>query len=224
MNLLENLTFKCCNIYCLYIHLCHKTKPMKKLFISAAALILANTGIAQTNWKIDNSHSKVGFSVTHAMVSEVEGKFKIYEGSVSSKSDLDFTDANISFSADAASINTEDEKRDGHLKSPDFFDVEKFPKITFKATSMKPNGQGKTSYVLEGDLTMHGVTKKVKLLAIGAAKTVKDPWGNTKYGFKITGTINRTDFGLKWNAVMEAGGVIVSEDVNLNINIELNKA
>ncbi|HQQ94939.1 MAG TPA: YceI family protein [Bacteroidia bacterium] len=197
---------------------------MKTFILSAGALLMANGILAQTNWKIDNSHSKVGFSVTHAMVSEVEGKFKVYEGTVSSKSDLDFTDANISFSADAASINTEDEKRDGHLKSPDFFDVEKFPKITFKTTSMKPSGQGKTSYVMEGDLTMHGVTKHVKLLAIGASKTVKDPWGNTKYGFKITGMINRKDFGLLWNAALEAGGVIVSDEVNLNINIELNKA
>lgn len=196
---------------------------MKKLFISTAVL-LTGLATAQTNWKVDNSHSKLGFSVTHAMVSEVEGKFKVYNGDVSSKSDLDFTNASISFTADASSINTEDEKRDGHLKSPDFFDVEKFPNITFKSVSMKPNGKGKTAYELEGDLTMHGVTKRVKLLAIGAAKTIKDPWGNTKYGFKVTGVINRKDYGLNWNAVLEAGGVIVSEEVALNINIELNKA
>jgi len=196
---------------------------MKTLFISAALLA---TGIAnaQINWKVDNSHSKLGFSVVHAMVSEVEGKFRVYEGVVSSKTDLDFTDAAISFTADAASINTEDEKRDGHLKSPDFFDVAKYPTITFKSISMKPTGKGKTAYELEGDLTMHGVTKRVKLIAIGALKTIKDPWGNTKYGFKVTGVINRKDFGLNWNAVLEAGGVIVSEEVTLNINIELNKA
>ncbi len=197
---------------------------MKNLFTTALASLMITAGLAQTNWKLDNSHSKLGFSVTHAMVSEVEGKFKVYEGTVSSKSEMDFSNANISFSADAASINTEDDKRDGHLKSPDFFDVEKFPKITFKSVSMTPNGQGKTSYILEGDLTMHGVTKRVKLLAIGAAKLAKDPYGNMKYGFKVTGMISRKDFGLVWNAALETGGVIVSDEVNLNINIVLNKA
>src|SRR5207253_3882033 len=132
---------------------------------------------------------------------------RVFDGRATSKTEMDFTNADISFSADAASINTEDEKRDGHLKSPDFFDVEKFPTITFKSTSMKPNGKGKTSYDLEGDLTMHGVTKRVKLLAIGAANTVKDPYGNIKNGFRVTGTINRKDFGLGWNAALEAGCV-----------------
>ena len=197
---------------------------MKKIISTAILALVMTTGNAQVNWKLDNSHSKLGFSVTHMMVSEVEGKFKIYEGQVSSKSEMDFTDAKISFSADAASINTEDEKRDGHLKSPDFFDVAKFPNITFKSTSMKPSGQGKTSYIVEGDLTMHGVTKKVKLMAIGASKTVKDPYGNIKNGFKVTGTINRKDFGLSWNAALEAGGVAVSDEVNIDLNIELNKA
>lgn len=198
---------------------------MKKLTTSiAAALLLASAATAQVNWKVDNSHSKLGFSVTHMMVSETEGKFKVYEGTASSKTEMDFTDAKIDFTADAASINTEDEKRDGHLKSPDFFDVEKFPKITFKSTSMKPTGKGATSYNLEGDLTMHGVTKRVKFTAIGASKTVKDPYGNIKNGFKVSGTINRKDFGLGWNAALEAGGVAVSDEVKIDLNIELNKA
>jgi polyisoprenoid-binding protein YceI len=197
---------------------------MKKIILSALALVSSAT-FAQVNWKLDASHSKVGFSVTHLMVSETEGKFKVYDGKVSSKSELDFTDASIEFTADAASINTEDEKRDAHLKSADFFDTEKYPKLIFKATSMKPNAKkGKTAYDLEGDLTMHGVTKKVKLSAIGASKTVKDPWGNIKYGFKITGTLNRKDYGLNWNAALETGGVVVSDEVKLDINIELNKA
>jgi polyisoprenoid-binding protein YceI len=196
---------------------------MKKLIIPIAALLTITT-TAQTNWKLDASHSKLGFAITHMMVSETEGKFKIFEGSVNSKSDMDFTDAKIDFVADVASINTEDEKRDGHLKSPDFFDVEKYPKITFKSTSMKPSGKGSTSYVLEGDLTMHGVTKKVKFTAIGASKTVKDPYGNIKNGFKVTGVISRKDFGLVWNAALEAGGVALSEEVKVDLNIELNKA
>lgn len=197
---------------------------MKKLFITAAASVLMmSAAFAQTKWKVDQSHSKLGFSVTHMMVAETEGKFKVFDGTATSKTEMDFTNADISFSADASSINTEDPKRDGHLKSPDFFDVEKFPSITFKSTSMKPNGKGKTSYDLEGDLTMHGVTKKVKFEAIGAAKTVKDPYGNIKNGFRVTGVINRKDFGLNWNAALEAGGVAVSEEVNIQLNIELNK-
>jgi polyisoprenoid-binding protein YceI len=198
---------------------------MKKLIINVATFAITGFGTlaAQTNWKIDNSHSKMGFMVTHLMVSETEGKFKIYEGTVQSKSDLDFTDAKIEFSADVNSINTDDEKRDAHLKSPDFFDAEKHPKITFKATSMKPT-KVKTTYTLEGDLTMKGVTKKVTLMAIGSSKTVKDPWGNTKYGFKVVGKINRKDWGLNWNAALESGGVVVSEDVKIDITIELNKA
>jgi polyisoprenoid-binding protein YceI len=197
---------------------------MKKLFITAAAAFMIGSTNAQVNWKLDASHSKMSFSVVHAMVSETEGRFKMFDGSVSSKSEMDFTDANINFTVDASSINTEDEKRDGHLKSPDFFDVAKFPTLTFKSTSMKPTGKGKTSYEVEGDLTMHGVTKKVKFMAIGASKTVKDPYGNIKNGFKVTGKINRKDFGLTWNAALEAGGVMVSEDVDIVLNIELNKA
>jgi len=197
---------------------------MKKLFTTAAAsFLMMSATFAQVNWKVDGSHSKLGFSVTHMMVSETEGKFKVFDGTASSKTDMDFTDAKIDFSADAASINTEDLKRDGHLKSPDFFDVEKFPTITFKSTSMKLDGKGKTSYNLEGDLTMHGVTKKVKFLAIGASKTVKDPYGNIKNGFKVTGVINRKDFGLTWNAALEAGGVAVSDEVQIQLNIELNQ-
>ena len=179
---------------------------------------------AQTNWNVDASHSKLGFAVTHMMVSETEGKFKLYEGKVTSfKPGTDFTDAKVEFSVDAASINTDDEKRDGHLKSPDFFDVAKYPKITFKSTSMKP-GKIKGTYVLSGDLTMHGVTKPVTLTAIGASKIVKDPYGMERYAFKVTGTINRKDFGLAWNAALEAGGVAVSEEVQLDIKVEITKA
>ncbi len=197
---------------------------MKKLFLTVASAFVMLSATAQTNWKLDASHSKLGFSVTHMMVSETEGKFKIYEGTVDSKTEMDFTDAKIEFSADVNSINTEDEKRDGHLKSPDFFDAAKYPKITFKSTSMKLMAKTKTAYVLEGDLTMHGVTKKVKLIAIGAPKVVKDPYGNMKNGFKVTGTINRKDFGLTYNSVLEAGGVALSEEVKLDLNIELNKS
>lgn len=198
---------------------------MKKTFTTLVAVLALTIGVkAQSNWNVDASHSKLGFAVTHMMVSETEGKFKVYEGKVASvKPDADFTDAKVEFSVDAASINTDDEKRDGHLKSPDFFDVEKFPKITFVSKSMKP-GKVKGTYVLIGDLTMHGVTKTITLTAIGASKIVKDPYGMERYAFKVTGSINRKDFGLGWNAALEAGGVAVSENVRLDINIEITKA
>jgi polyisoprenoid-binding protein YceI len=197
---------------------------MKTKSLTLAALMLAGAATAQTSWKVDASHSKLRFAVTHMMVAETEGKFKVFDGNAKTRSETDFADADISFTADASSIDTDDPKRDGHLRSADFFDVEKYPKMTFKSVKMKPTGKGKTSYNLEGDLTMHGVTKRVTFLAIGADKTVKDPYGNTKYGFKVTGKLNRKDFGLGWNAVLEAGGVAVSEEVDVVCNIELNKA
>jgi len=197
-------------------------KTTLKILVVATAISLSAT--AQTNWNVDASHSKLGFAITHMMVSETEGKFKMYEGKVSTtKADADFTDAKIDFSVDAASINTDDEKRDGHLKSPDFFDVAKFPKITFVSTSMKL-GKIKGTYILTGNLTMHGVTKAVTLTATGASKIVKDPYGFERYAFKVIGSINRKDFGLVYNSVLEAGGVALSEDVRLDITIELTKA
>lgn len=198
---------------------------MKKTLTTLAAVAALTFGAnAQANWNVDASHSKLGFAVTHMMVSETEGKFKVYEGKVASvKPDIDFTDAKVEFSVDAASINTDDEKRDGHLKSPDFFDVEKFPKITFVSTSMKP-GKVKGTYTLVGNLTMHGVTKPVTLTAIGASKIVKDPYGMERYAFKVTGSLNRKDFGLGWNAALEAGGVAVSEAVRIDVNMEITKA
>lgn len=177
---------------------------------------------AQVKWKIDNAHSRVGFAVTHMMISETEGYFKVYGGEVVSQSEMDFTDATITFTADVNSINTDNEQRDGHLKSPDFFDAAQYPTITFKSISMKPT-KNKNEYELVGDLTIKGVTKRVTLKAIGSGKTVKDPWGNIRYGFKVTGVIKRSEFGLNWNAAIEAGGVVVSDEVNINCKIELIK-
>lgn len=196
---------------------------MKSIKTLAAIIAFSVGAKAQVNWNIDASHSKLGFAVTHMMVSETEGKFKVYKGTVSSKSDLDFTDAKIEFTVDASSINTDDEKRDGHLKSPDFFDVAKYPEITFVSKSMKP-GKIKGTYTLVGDLTMHGVTKPVTLTAIGASKVVKDPYGMERYAFKVTGKLNRKDYGLTWNAALEAGGVAVSDEVRLDIIVEMTKA
>jgi polyisoprenoid-binding protein YceI len=197
-----------------------KTMNMETLKATGAAVLMAGTAaIAQTNWTIDASHSKVQFAVTHLMISEVTGKFKIFDGKVVSTKD-DFSDSQIDFTIDVNSINTDDDSRDKHLKSDDFFSVEKFPKMTFKSKSFK-KADGK-NYKLTGDLTIRDVTKTVTFDVIYNG-TVKDPWGNIKAGFKLTGNINRTDFGLKWNAALEAGGVVVSEKVTITSDIELGK-
>lgn len=184
--------------------------------LASFTMLAAN---AQTNWSVDNGHSNVKFTVTHMIVSEMEGYFKTYSGKITSTTD-DFQDAKIEFTVDVNSINTDDEKRDGHLKSDDFFNVEKFPTMKFKSTSFKKvNGK---NYVLEGELTIRDVTKKVKFDVVYNG-TAKDPWGNTKAGFKIKTKINRFDYGLKWNAAVEAGGLVVSNEVEIAVNLELKK-
>lgn len=178
-----------------------------------------NSAFAQSTWTIDVSHSDVSFNVSHLVVSEVTGKFKKFDGELKAKSD-DFTDAEIAFTIDAASINTEDEKRDGHLKSPDFFDVAKYPTIMFKSKSFKKVDGNK--YKLVGDLTMHGVTKSVEL-DVAFKGTAKSPWGQTVGAFKLSGAINRVDFGLTWNKTLDNGGLLVGETVNITANIEVVK-
>jgi len=165
---------------------------------------------------VDPVHSKLGFTVTHLLISEVEGNFKNYTGTITS-SKPDFTDAVIDFSVDVASINTDNEMRDKHLKSDDFFNAEKFPKITFSTSSIKKIDGN--NYSLEGNLQIRDVTKKVKFDVIYKG-TVKDPYGNTKAGFKATTTINRLDYGLKWNALTETGGAVVSPEVSVILNLE----
>lgn len=181
--------------------------------------VIASAVSAQTTWKVDASHSSVKFSVSHLVVSETEGTFKVYDANISSTKE-DFTDAKIDFSIDVNSINTENEMRDKHLKSDDFFNAEKFPKILFKGTSFKKVSGNK--YVLEGDLTIRDVTKKVKLDVVYGG-TVKDPYGNIKAGFKVTGTVDRLAYGLKWNVLTEAGGAVVGKDVELTVKLELQK-
>jgi polyisoprenoid-binding protein YceI len=154
------------------------------------------------------------------VISEVEGAFKTFTGSMTA-SKPDFSDAQIEFSVDIASVNTDNEQRDKHLKSDDFFNAEKFPKMTFKSNSMKKISGNK--YELTGDLTIRDVTKKVKF-AVTYGGTVKDPWGNTKAGFKATATINRLDYGLKWNSMLETGGAVVGPEVTININAEFAQA
>ncbi len=172
-----------------------------------------------TTWVIDPSHSEVQFKVKHLVISTVTGSFGQYEGQLESAGD-DFEGAKISFSADISSINTGSEQRDGHLKSADFFDAEQFPKLTFVSTSMTKTGDD--TYSLTGDLSIHGVTKPVTLKAEYGGQ-MQDFYGQTKAGFEINGTIKRKEFGLTWDGVTEAGGVVVSDDVRLVLNIQVTK-
>jgi len=174
---------------------------------------------ATGSWMLDASHSGLNFSVSHLVISETSGKFKIFEGTVESKT-ADFQGASINFSADVNTINTDDEKRDQHLKSDDFFNAEKFPKMTFKSTSFKKVSGNK--YVLVGDLTIRDITKKVTF-AVSYGGIVVDPWKNTKAGFKLTGKISRKAFGLKWSTMLESGGAVVGDEVEITSNIELGK-
>lgn len=193
---------------------------MKKTLFTllfSAAVWVAN---AQTTWNLDNSHTNVKFSVTHMVVSEVEGYFKTYTGKVVTNS-ADFNGANIDFSVDVNSINTDNTDRDKHLMSDDFFNAEKYPKMTFKSTSFKKISGNK--YELIGDLTIRDVTKKVTF-EVTFGGIAKDPWGNTKAGFKAKGKINRKDYKLMWNVLTEAGGMVVSDEVEIVINLELAQA
>lgn len=189
------------------------------IFFFTILLSAVNAHAQKTNWGFDGSHAKVGFSVSHFGISETEGKFTKFEGNVLSDN-KDFSDAKISFTIDARSINTEDAKRDEHLRSADFFDTEKYPSIIFTGKTLQPAGKNK--YKLTGSLTMHGVTKDI-VLDVLYKGTVVDPYKNTKAGFKITGMIDRTKYGLVWNGVLAAGGVLVGNEVALDINIELIK-
>lgn len=162
---------------------------------------------AQTaTWKFDPAHSQVQFSVTHLVISEVTGNFRKFDGDVKTNGD-DFTNANINFTIDVSSINTDNEKRDTHLKSDDFFNAEKFPKIQFIGKSLKKTGSNK--YKLIGDFTIRDVTKQIELDVIATGTT--KAWGQLHAGFKIKGTINRFDYNLKWNSLIETGGAIVGD-------------
>jgi len=193
---------------------------MKKLLLAIfVVLFTVSSSFAQTKWFLDKSHSKVQFSVTHLVITDVVGQFKNYDVKVETNGD-DFTDAKIEFSADVNSINTENEGRDKHLKSDDFFNAEKFPKITFIGKSMKKVGEGK--YKLTGDFTIRDVTKTITLDVLFRG-IVKDSWGNTKAGFKVTGEVNRFDYNLKWNSLLETGGAVVGKEVSIIVDLELNK-
>ncbi|MES2656879.1 MAG: YceI family protein [Bacteroidota bacterium] len=194
---------------------------MKKATITGL-LALATIGALtaqNTTWNLDKSHSSINFAIDHLIISETTGKFTDY--AVNAKSDKpDFTDVVFDFTAQVNSINTADEKRDDHLKGPDFFDAAKHPTIIFKGKKfVKVKGN---NYKVYGELTMHGVTKSIVFNARFGG-IVKDPWGGTRAGLKIWGDIDRYDFGLKYNSVLEAGGLSIGQTVRISCNIELIK-
>lgn len=170
-------------------------------------------------WKIDQAHSEIKFKVKHLVVSTVTGQFKDFDATIKSEKP-DFADAEISFEADINSIDTKNEQRDGHLKSEDFFDAPNHPKLKFISTSIKKKTDNE--YEVIGSMTIRGITKEIKLNAEYNG-TVKGFGGIDVAGFEISGQINRFDYGLKWNTLTEVGGVVVGENVKLEIAVELNK-
>ncbi|MBW4362043.1 YceI family protein [Flavobacterium taihuense] len=175
--------------------------------------------MAKSTWAIDPTHSEIGFKVKHMMFTNVSGKFNTSEVTIENE-DNQFETSKINFSADVNTVDTNNGDRDNHLRSADFFDVEKFPKLSFVGTSVKKLNEG--LYQIDGDLTIKDVTKSVSL-ETEYSGVMTDPWGNTKAGLSITGKINRKDFGLTWNSTLETGGVLVGEEIKLNVEIQLIK-
>lgn len=169
-------------------------------------------------WDFDLSHSSVNFHVRHLMVSKVHGRFTKWNGTLE-LDESDLTKSRLDVSIDAASVDTKEAKRDDHLRSADFFDVEKFPALTFKSTKIEKDGE---NYLVTGDLTIRGITKSVKLEVEGGGQ-VKDPWGGTRTGFSAKTSVNRKDFGLTWNVALEAGGFVVGDKIEITLEIEAIK-
>ncbi len=172
-----------------------------------------------STYKIDTAHSEISFKVKHLMITNVTGNFNQFDATLESNA-ADFSDAKITFEADVNSISTNNEQRDGHLKSDDFFAAEKFPKLSFTSKSLTKKTD--EAYALTGDLTIRGTTKTVEL-AVEYGGTVTDPYGQVKAGFEISGKINRKDFGLVWSATTEAGGIVVSDEVKLQLAVQMIK-
>jgi polyisoprenoid-binding protein YceI len=179
------------------------------------------TDTATTTWKLDPAHSAADFKVKHMMISNVKGTFAGLSG-VLTEHATDASLSSIEASVDVTTINTGDPQRDGHLKSADFFDAEKFPTMTFKSTTVTRKDEGE--YTVTGDLTIHGVTRPATFAIEGPSAPGKDPWGNTRIGLSATTKINRKDFGLVWNSALETGGVLVGEDVAITLDVQFIKA
>jgi polyisoprenoid-binding protein YceI len=189
-------------------------------------LTMTNTATAalpqtSTTWNIDPAHSLAEFKVKHMMMANVKGQFPKVSGALF-LDESDLANSRVEASIEAASIHTRDDQRDAHLKSADFFDVEKFPTLTFKSEGISIVRDGELS--IEGDLTIHGVTRKVRFAVEGPTPPAKDPWGNTRVAISASTKINRKDFGLTWNAPLETGGILVGDEVTITLDVEFVKA
>jgi polyisoprenoid-binding protein YceI len=176
---------------------------------------------ATTSWNIDPVHSLAEFKVKHMMISNVKGHFAAVQG-VLALDETALTKSHIEASIDAASVNTRDPQRDVHLKSADFFDVEKFPTLSFKSTHISRVREGELT--VAGDLTIHGVTRNVVFAVEGPSEPARDPWGNTRRGMSATTKVNRKDFGLTWNSALETGGILVGDEVTITLDVQFVKA
>jgi len=172
-----------------------------------------------TQWNLDPAHSSVNFSIKHMMIAKVHGTFEKLTGKLEFDS-ASPRGANVEVAIESASVNTREAQRDTHLKSPDFFDVEKFPVISFKSSQVERDGEG---LKVTGDLSIHGVTQKVVLSVDGPTGEAKDPWGQTRIGASATTKIKRKDFGLTWNSALEAGGFLVGDDVSISLDVQFVK-
>ncbi len=186
-----------------------------------SALATPQTSTATTTWNVDPVHSNAQFKVKHMMISNVKGEFSAVTGSLTLDTS-DITKSRVEASIDATTINTRDPQRDAHLKSPDFFDVEKFPTLTFKSTRVSKESDGVVA--VTGDLTIHGVTRNVVFELEGPSAPMKDPWGNTRIGLSALTRISRKDFGLTWNASLETGGILVGDEVTIILDVQFIKA
>jgi polyisoprenoid-binding protein YceI len=182
---------------------------------------VAATKTSTTTWNIDPAHSAAEFKVKHMMISNVKGRFSKLSG-VLSLDEFNLGSSGVEVSIEAASIHTGDDQRDAHLKSADFFDVEKFPALTFKSKDIRIVRDGELS--VEGDLTIHGITHKVNFAVEGPTPPSKDPWGNTRVAVSASTKINRKDFGLTWNAALETGGILVGEEITITLDVQFVKA
>jgi polyisoprenoid-binding protein YceI len=182
---------------------------------------LASRQTAATTWNIDPAHTIAEFKVKHMMIANVKGQFSKVSG-VLTLDESALENSRVEATIEAASIETRDGQRDTHLKSADFFDVEKFPTLHFQSTSISLVRDGELA--VEGDLTIRGVTRKVRFAAEGPTPPIKDPWGNTRVAASATTKINRKDFGLTWNAALETGGILVGDEVTLTLEVEFVKA
>ena len=180
-----------------------------------------STETATTTWNIDAVHSTAQFKVKHMMISNVKGEFTHISGKLELDS-ANITNSRVEATIDATTINTREKDRDTHLKSADFLDVEKFPTLTFKSTRVSKKGDGELA--VEGDLTIHGVTRKAVFDVEGPTPPMKDPWGNTRIGLAASTRIKRGDFGLHWNSALETGGIMVGEEVAITLDAEFIKA